>query len=260
METNRLFKIFEKVDTSNYPDFHQFKRTFERALWVLWVAKESLRVKGLTAEQIALVATDILETSIMSKSITLAFNRSGDRVHRYLVNGDVYYQIMKSGKDHLRSRQDEKGVEVLYFEPGKKYSSKRLLSKDILLGLKGNIRILDPYCSGRTLDVIKDIKNKSVKILTRLANLSPNNRASFLRDFKEFKAEYSDFEFRDYAGADLHDRYIISSNNIILIGHSIKDLGAKESFAVTLKKAENRIVFDSLVENFNRRWKTSKAL
>ena len=60
-----------------------------------------------------------------------------------------------------------------YFYPyayrRKKYSSKRILAKKVLEELKGKLRIVDPYCGERTLDVLKDISNRTVMFLTRLA-------------------------------------------------------------------------------------------
>lgn len=252
---------FLTIDTNDLPRFDDCQTILERALWVLWVAKEKLQTKILSAEQIASVLRDAQEISIKATSISQALKRAGDKIHSYQQDGEIFYEIMKAGKDHLLSLRGEGTLEVFYFEPEQKYSSKRLLAIGILNALSGELRMVDPYCGERTLDIIKDVKNRPVKFLTRIENITNENvRGKFLRELQDFKAENMDIEFRNYPSTDLHDRYIISPNCMVLLGHSMKDLGAKESFAIVLKEVSCRDVYQALSENFDRRWKQSNIL
>jgi len=272
MNTSNLIERFSKLDTSDFPDFHNYSRPLEMGLWVLWLAKEKLSIKKLTAEQIASIIRDVKEISTDAKSITNSFNRAGDKIHTCQEGGNVYFAIMKPGKDHLRTVAGEAlvgepaavgavagkdEVQVFYFEAGKKYTPKRLLAKDILAGLTGELRIVDPYCSERTLDCLRDIKGRPVKFLTKLPQKA---RERFLRELHDFKSEYRTMEFRDYPSTDLHDRYIISPSSLVILGHSIKDLGGKESFAIVLNEEISRSLIEALSENFDRRWKQSTTL
>ena len=252
---------FSTIDTSDLPRFDDCGIILEQALWVLWVAKEKLQKKMLSAEQIASVLIDVQEISINVTSITQALKRGGDKIHSYQQGGEVCYEIMKRGKEHLKSLRTEGELEVFYFEPEKRYSSKRLLATSILNMLTGEIRIVDPYCGERTLDVITDVKGRPIKFLTRLGNINNANvKSRFLRELQDFKPENTDIEFRDYPNTDLHDRYIISPDRVVLIGHSIKDLGAKESFAIVLNQTSSQNIYEALGENFDRRWKQSNIL
>lgn len=255
-----LFKKFVEVDTSDFPDFDSYKKPLERGLWILWVAKEKLEIKTLTTEQIASIIRDVEEISIDAKSITKSFNRARDKIHTYREDDKIYFEIMKPGKDHLLSQVRPGSIEVFYFEPDKRYTSKRLLSKNVLNNLKGELRIVDPYCGERTLDILKDFKNGHVKLLTRLDNLRENKGKRFIRELQDFKSENSNIEFRNYPNTDIHDRYIISSEFLVILGHSIKDLGSKESFAIILNKDTNKNIVEALIENFDRRWKQSNTL
>lgn len=255
-----ISKRFIEIDISDFPDFYSYKKPLEEGLWILWVAKEKLQIERLTAEQIASIIRDVKEVSIEAKSITNSFNKGGDKIHTYHENGQVYFEIMRSGKDHLISQTKEGSIQVVYFEPDKRYTSKRLLSKNILDSLKGELRIVDPYCSERTLDILKDIKNEHVKFLTRVDNLREKEKGRFLRELQDFKSEKPSIEFRNYPNVDIHDRYIISSDSLVVLGHSIKNLGSKESFAVILSKDTNRNIFEAVTENFDRRWKQSSTL
>ncbi len=122
------------------------------------------------------------------------------------------------------------------------------------------MRIVDPYCGERTLDILSNLKNRDIKFLTRVENLRDKERERFLRELKDFKSEHTKIEFKSYPHPDIHDRYIISSDRLVVLGHSIKDLGTKESFAIVLNKDSSKNIVEALIENFNRRWRQSAIL
>jgi hypothetical protein len=251
---------FSNVDTSDFPDFYNYTNPLEMGLWVLWVAKDKLGIKKLTAEEVASVIRDAKEISIDAKSINYSFNPAKGKIHIHHVNGEVYFEIMKPGKDHLLSLIKQGSVEVFYFQPDQKYSTKRTLSKSIMEGLKGKLQIVDPYCGERTLDILKDIKDTTVEFLTRVENLKEKEKERFLRELQDFKPECPNIEFRNYPNKDIHDRYVISERSLVILGHSFKDLGSKESFAIVLDKDSSRNIVEALTENFNRRWKQATKL
>jgi hypothetical protein len=259
MKIDDLIEKFSKIDLSGLPEFHDFKKPLERTLWVLWASKDKLGIKKLSAEEIASIIRDNKEISIDAKSITNSLNRANDKIHTYKVDGEAYFEIMKPGKDHLLSLKKEGYIEIFYFEPGKPYSNKREVSKNILYNLKGELSIVDPYCDIKTLDILKEVKKTTVKFLTRADNLK-DRKPRFLQQLKDFKIENPQVEVRDYPHDDIHDRYIISSESLILLGHSIKDLGNKESFAISLNKDANKNLVEAIIENFNRRWKESTQI
>lgn len=261
MDLPKLQKAFSDVDASEFPDFYYYDNPLDMGLWLLWIAKEKLNIRKLTSDQIASIILNVKEVAIDAISITKAFNRAGDKVYTHQDNKLVYYEIMRSGKNYLISKIKRDHINIIYFEPNKEYTSKKIFSKNILTNLRGDLRIVDPYCGERTLDVIKDVKkNSNVKFLTRIDNLSKNNKTRFLRELKDFKSENSNVEFRTYSKTDIHDRYIISSDQLILLGHSIKDLGGKESFCIMLKKNANRDIVGAIIQNFDRRWIKSNPL
>lgn len=254
-----ILQRFANIDTSGYPDFDNYKNTLDRALWVLWVADEKLGIKGLTSEQISHIILKTQKFNIKKKSISMSLSGAGNLIYKYYdKNGLNHYEIMKPGIDFLKSKIRE-DIKLSYFEAGKQYTSKKLF-KNILENLKGELRIVDPYASERTLDILFNIKNSVVKFLTRVDNLTVSNRNRFLRNLQEFKPEKPKIEFRNYTGADVHDRYIISSESLIILGHSIKDLGSKESFAIKLDNKLIKEIFEDLSNKFNRRWKTSDPI
>lgn len=259
-EIKKIVDVFENTDVSDFPDFYNYKKPLEMGLWVLWIAKEKSGFKKLTAEQIAIIIREDREISITAKSISKAFSRAQDKLYTHHTGKKASFEIMKPGKDHLISLVGKGFTEVFYFEPDKRYTSKKVLSKKILGILKDELRIVDPYCGKRTLDALGDTKNKTIKFLTRTRNLKQKEKNQFLRELQDFKLENPSIEFRDYPHSDIHDRYIISSKLLVILGHSIKDLGSKESFAVVLRRESSKNIAEALIENFNRRWKRANVL
>ena len=248
---------FKKADTSNFPDFHSFNKPLEQGLWVLCVAKDELDIKKLTAEEIASILVEVCETSVKPRVITNSFNKSkGKKVHVEREDGVTKYKIMKAGKDHLKP---EERVMVHYFEPNQRFGSKRILSTGILSNLKGELKIIDPYCDKKTLDILENAGKTKLNFLTRISNIhTPRKQRSFLRDLQDFKSDYPDVEFRDYPQNDIHDRYLISDDAFVIIGYSLKDFGKKETFITVFKN--NNDIREQLLNNFNSKWNISASI
>lgn len=121
-----IVQKFKEIDTSAYPNFEHYDKPLEKSLWVLWIAKEKLGIKKMTADDIAVIIRDIYETSIEANAILRAFSRAGNKIHTYKEpeKGTTlhYYEIMRQGKDHLAKLVKEGAVDVVYFEPGKRYT------------------------------------------------------------------------------------------------------------------------------------------
>lgn len=255
-----FIKKFKEADKEKVPDFSKCVRPLDMALWVLWVAKDEVSEKRLTGEQIALVIIETQEISANTGSIINSLNRASDKVHRYKVNDEVYFEIMKPGRDYLLSLWKSDLINAFYFEPDNKFTAKKLLRNQIFSNLKGNLKIVDPYCSERTLDILESIKGTKINFITRIENLRDRDRSRFLRELTDFKSENVIAEFRNYPHSDIHDRYIISENEVTLIGHSIKDFGSKETFAIVLNGDNNKDIYQTLRNNFDDRWKISSII
>jgi hypothetical protein len=258
-----LVASFRATDTSNYPDVHTYTGCLDRALWVLLVAKEKLRTPRLSAQEIVDILVQYAEISSSANAVIMALNRAGNKVHVYrrsTGNNFTTYEVMDVGRKHLLGL-NAAGVDVLHFVAGKKYTSKRLLAERVLAGLKGVLRIVDTYCGQRTLDLLKEVQNPHLKLITRLANISKTADRTALRgDIRDFKAEFTHAEFRDLANAEIHDRYILSNDSIILLGHGLKDLGNKESFVIVLPKSTFPDLHRALVTSFEQRWLSALPL
>jgi len=252
---------FARIDTSDLPDFENCSISLEMGLWVLYATKEKLNIKKLTINQIVSILLNIKEVSISPASIRMAFERAGNLTHKHYENNEAHFEIMKSGKDYLSSLTGKGDVNLFYFEPGKKFTPKRLFAENILQELRGELRIVDPYCGERVLDILKDVKDRQVRFLTRIENIPAENAKNrLLREIKDYKSEHPDIEFRSYPNTDMHDRYVLSDNALVILGHSIKDLGGKEAFAIVINKSMISTIYGTISDNFNSRWEQSTPL
>jgi hypothetical protein len=213
-----LLEKFQKVEVSDLPEFSNYDKPLEMGLWVLWVVKEKLNIKKLKVQQIIDVLVELKEVSVDYRAIVNAFNRAGGKLHRYPDEGETHYAIMQAGKDHLIEIAGEGSVKVYYFESGKKHHAKNVLANNILAGLEGELNIVDPYCNERTLDILGKAEVNSLRFLTHIDNLSEQNKNKFLRELNDFKSEHSDVQFRHYPKTDIHDRYVISSKSVVILG------------------------------------------
>lgn len=124
-----------------------------------------------------------------------------------------------------------------------------------------SIKIVDKFYSRDSLDVIEEFaSSRPIQFLT--SQLTGNeNQNKFKKELNRFKREYSNFEVRIYPkGYELHDRYIITNDFLILVGRGLQDLGGKESFVIALKDNVVKDIKKSTLLNFEERWNVSQNL
>ena len=89
-------------------------------------------------------------------------------------------------------------------------------------------------------------KATSVKLLTE----NVQNETRFRRDLAAFAKQYKiPIQVRKTTG-QLHDRYVVSQNGMLLFGSSIKDIGKKQSLVVQLSSS----FATQMAVEFNRIW------
>ena len=80
------------------------------------------------------------------------------------------------------------------------------------------------------------------------------------RAVSEFKKQYDHFQFRICGGKPPHDRYILTSDFLILLGHGLVDIGNKESFVVQFRRDLIESIWESVKQSFDSRWEKAKPL
>ena len=154
--------------------------------------------------------------------------------------------------------QSESKVQILQINAGRPNSAHMEVA-ELFGALSGLAMVCDPYYGQGSLARLSEIDScSSVRVLTSKPD---SKEKSFLpKRLEEFTKEYPQFEFRKYKGKELHDRYIVTDDNLILMGHGLKDIGGKESFVVKLDRSLAGDTIDSLKNSFDSKWNAAEPL
>ncbi|MCX6776092.1 MAG: hypothetical protein NT130_04570 [Candidatus Micrarchaeota archaeon] len=242
--------INDALGNEAYPNIHQLENMRMRALWVLLVAKDK-NIDYLSLKEISDLLTETIGLRSSPQAIGYALGTCKGEVARKKINGKLSYTILERGRKKLAEIQDLGGA--IIFVSGTQYTSKRLLKEKLLAQLSPPVYICDPYLGIGTLAILSVIPKKfEVNFLCQKVESS----IQFDKDFSDFKKEFPNCVFRKYTRNELHDRYILDSRSAWQIGHSLKDLGEKDTIASPLGVD----IRQSVLELFNRRWKVAEVI
>lgn len=77
----------------------------------------------------------------------------------------------------------------------------------------------------------------------------------------DFKSEHSNVEIRVLPPPNaLHDRYIITSDKLLLMGHGLKDIGTKDSFMVEISVSYAPDLVAGITARFDSLWTSASSL
>lgn len=255
-----LISKFKNTDLQEYPAVTSLNCPLDKALWVLWVADAKFSYdRYLTADEISKI---LKARRVAAKAIVVkrAFARADDKIDREQMGEEPAYKIMQAGIDYLQEEYGTNEVEVYYIEGDKPRKSHQTLA-ELVAKAKGIMKILDPYYGLKTLDMLEKIDHGTgTRFIT--AKLSPNESAAkFSRELSIFEKDHPSIELSRYAKAnELHDRYILTDDTLIILGHGLKDLGSKESFVLVFKGDKGKDIRTALNQKFNDRWGKSSKL
>ncbi len=147
---------------------------------------------------------------------------------------------------------------IIQIEAGKPRTAHLEIAK-LFNSLKGEVRVCDPYYGTGSLLRLDDLKScQSVRFLTHTPD---NKEKSFIaRAIQEFVTEHPHVTFRKHTGNDLHDRFVVTTDELILLGHGLKDIGNKESFVVRLDRNYAGDMIDTITSSFDQKWQNSQPL
>jgi len=159
------------------------------------------------------------------------------------------------------SEYKKRGSPVFVLTAGTRFTAHMTLV-ELLNSLGGVLRICDPYLGVETLPVLAPVGKREVRFLT--SNL-PTKRGvadDLVQVLKKFRQEFATVEFRRSVSDDFRDRYVVTVDAVVLVGHGLKDSGSKDSFIVHLKRDVDEVgpVIDNLIASFDSRWDASESL
>jgi hypothetical protein len=124
--------------------------------------------------------------------------------------------------------------------------------------ITGIVRVCDPFYGIRSLESLEFFAMScQVRFLTSKATEPSNRLAGPLRDFKR---EHPNTQLRVPLHQDFHDRYVLSKDRLLIIGHGLKDIGGKESFVIAIQRGLARDLLSHVTKEFDSRWKHATPL
>ena len=120
--------------------------------------------------------------------------------------------------------------------------------RQIFQSAQSSIDVYDPYIGVRFFALLSDKRPQvSVRILS--ANVKPADRQTAM----DFKKDYGGLELREQKSG-MHDRFIIiDRTTAYMVGHSMKDLGSRDT-AVTEAPDPK-----SVIDLFEERWNAAQS-
>lgn len=131
--------------------------------------------------------------------------------------------------------------------------------QDIFRHLSGEVCICDPYYGMGSLLRLDLLKHCSpIKFLTQKPN--QNEKQTLPKALQEWKSEHGNVEFRRYGGRDLHDRYVLSQYELILLGHGLKDVGSRDSFIIRITRELADDLIKDIRDSFDTKWQSATPI
>lgn len=265
MAAANIQDIIQKVSKQDLTKYTEPKEltSLNQALWVLTVVKDNTDIKKLTAVEISSILCDLKEIHLQDKAIIRAFARCGSKVKTYKENGNVLYEIMAQGRDSLQNNSRINNNDILFFSGEHAWSDPNKNFPELIKKLDGELSILDPFYGNGTFFVLDKFgKNRKIRFLTcTLGKEEQTDENKFKINLNRFKKEFKNIELRKHSKPyELHDRYILADNAIVVIGHGIKDLASKESFVIFLPERLVSQFLPKIKKVFDERWSKASNL
>lgn len=152
-------------------------------------------------------------------------------------------------------------IDIFYVSGEKPWTDRNEMFANLLGKLEGEIMIVDAYYGVGTFHMLKNFsQSQKVKFLTAQLGSTEDN-AKIESELKHFKREFNNVELRKYSKFyELHDRYILSDNLLVWIGHGLKDFGNKECFLIAIPRMKIMEITKTLEAKFNEKWSKSNVL
>lgn len=239
----RLCKLLKNGDFSDVLSSQELTHLLNEG------AGKKIKVKDLTALMESLLKEDVVKVKIIGK---------GRNKRKFWFPGWI-----EKAKAEQKIVQPSSMEDVLFFTGKDSWTDPNKNFPKVIELLKGDLFIVDPFYGNGTFYVLEKFgKKRKIRFLScKLGDEEQRNITQFDINLKKFRKEFKNIEMRKYDKYyELHDRYIIADNALVIVGHGIKDLADKESFVVFLPKKLVMKFLPILKKSFEERWKKSNNL
>lgn len=258
MVESRLEESFHGLDAESKHLLARIGSPLLLSLAALDIAKRRNGVQRLTSEQIV-ACLEAAGVAVKRNSVSRAFARAGNKVSTSKgPSGEVEYRLMTPGQLEVEPFLKINALSVVRVESGRPHTARQHLA-ELLGDLSGTARICDPYFGRRTLETIDHIPpGTSILFLTSKTN-EPMLKTQ--GEFHDYSKQRKNTEFRVLQPPhDLHDRFVLTGDALLLVGHGLKDIGGKESFVIRVDKTLAPDLLNDLEQSFDKKWANARPL
>lgn len=239
----RVCKLLKDGDFSNVASSQELAHLLNEG------AGKKIKVNSLTALMEPLLHEDMVKVKIIGK---------GRNKRKFWIPGWLDKKKIESDLPRgLGANQ------AMFFTGANAWSDPNKNFPKIISLLKGDLDIVDPFYGHGTFYVLEKFgKKRKIRFLTcTLGSDEQRNLSKFTIDLKRFKKEFKNIDMRKYPKPyELHDRYIVGDNALVVVGHGLKDLANKESFVIYMPSDLVKDFLPNLRKIFNLRWKKSSSI
>jgi len=252
-----ILETFEKLDAATKHTLADISSPRVLAFAALEIAENQCDIDRLTPEHIV-ACLEVAGVAVKKLSVSRALAGASGYISSRKEGQETSYKLMTKGKREIEQVLGGEKLTVVRIEKNQPRSARFELG-DILKTLNGVVRICDPYYGVRTLDLLDNIPTKSkVQFLTSKTNEAGRKLQGAMKDFKK---ERPNVEFRlARRSAGLHDRFVITNNLILILGHGLKDVGGKESFIIRLDKELVPDLIEETKQSFDAKWNDGTSI
>jgi hypothetical protein len=252
-----LLDTFRTLDEATKQLLADIPSTLFLSFATLSIAHGRACHERLSAEHIV-ACLEAAGVSAKRKSVSRALARASDRISTTKgLDGDTLYRLMTKGEREVAHYLGGGRLSVVRVDGSTPRTARQTLS-EILGLLDESVSICDPYYGVRTLESLDCIpKATAVRFLTAKTNESPQKLSGPFRDFVK---ERPKVQFRQTSSHSLHDRYVVTTGQLLILGHGLKDIGAKESFIIRLGSTLVPDLVKQIIRSFDEHWKSATEI
>lgn len=252
-----LLETFEKLDAVTKHALAEISSPRLLAFATLEISETQCNTDRLSSEHIV-ACLEAAGVAVSKLSIRRALAGAKGYISYKKDENETFYKLMTKGKREIEQLLVGEKLSVVRIEQNQPRTA-RLELAEIFKVLSGTVRICDPYYGIRTLDLLDNIPEKTkVQFLSSITNEEGRKLQGALKDYKK---ERPNIEIRKVGkSAGLHDRFVISKEFILILGHGLKDIGGRESFIIRLDKGLVPDLIKSTIRSFDEKWKTGTAI
>jgi hypothetical protein len=221
-----------------------FEDSLRRILAVLLVNKQQGR-HWTGALEVSKALRDQFGIPIHWRTIDATLAEANNLVQRRKRERRWEYLLLANGESKVAAPPSA----IVFVDPSNALQSVISLH-DFLAALTDPIQICDPYLDATTLDHITSCpKTSVVSLLTK--NIKESSKVKLL--LSAAHTEGRAWKIRVASAPVLHDRYIIDSKSMLILGTSLNGFGKKQSFVIKAGEDIRKV----MQTEFSNLWNTA---